>query len=100
MAILKKEDLFKAIQEKLTDSDDDLTLLENITDTINDMTAEPQEDWKARYEENDKQWRERYKARFAEPSTKQSVEEKSPAPEPVDNTPKSANITIDDLFKE
>ena len=99
MAILKKDELLQLVQSKLTDSDDDLTLLENITDTLNDMSREDQEDWKSRFEENDKQWRERYKARFSEPSAKQSVEEKVSAPEePAE--PKSANFTVDDLFKE
>lgn len=99
MAILKKEELLQLVQSKLTDSDDDLTLLENITDTINELSKEEQEDWKTKYEENDKQWRERYKARFSEPSTKQSVEEKVATPEPEDDTPKSAGITIEELFK-
>ena len=99
MAILKKEELLQAVQAKLTDSDDDLTLLENITDTINELSSNDNENWKSKYEENDKQWRERYKARFSEPSAKQSVEEKLTAPE-APAEPKSANFTVDDLFKE
>ena len=99
MAVLTKEELMKVIQEKLTDSDDDLTILENITDTINNYSDTNQEDWKTKYEENDKQWRERYKARFSEPSAKPSVEEKTPVPDPDPELPKSANYTVDDLFK-
>lgn len=99
MAILKKDELLQAVQAKLTDSDDDLTLLENITDTINELSSSENEDWKAKYEENDKQWRERYKARFAEPSAKQSVEEKVSSPEKEVDIPKSADITIDKLFE-
>lgn len=99
MAILTKEELLQAVQSKLTSDDDDLTLLENITDTLNQLASNESEDWKAKYEENDKQWRERYKARFSEPSPKQSVEEKVSTPEPEDDTPKSAGITIDELFK-
>ena len=100
MAVLTREELMRAIQAKLTDSDDDLTILENITDTINSMENTDNEDWKQKYEENDKQWRERYKARFAEPSPKQSVEEKVAIPDPEPQEPKSANFTIDDLFHD
>lgn len=99
MAILTKEELLKAVQEKLSSSDDDLVILENITDTINAFEVDKTEDWKAKYEENDKQWRERYKARFSEPSAKPSVEEKTPTPDEPEE-PKSANFTVDDLFKE
>ncbi len=99
MAILKKDELLQLFQSKLTDSDDDLTLLENITDTLNDMSREDTEDWKTKFEENDKQWRERYKARFSEPSARPSVEEKTPTPDEAEE-PKSANFTVDDLFKD
>lgn len=99
MAILKKDELLKAVQEKLTDTDDDLTLLENITDTMNSLSNEENENWKQKYEENDKQWRERYKARFAEPSAKPTVDEKQTEVEEVAE-PKYANATIADLFKE
>lgn len=99
MAILKKDELLQAVQAKLTSSDDDLTLLENITDTINELSARDNEDWKAKYEENDRAWRERYKARFSEPSAKQTVEEKVATPAKEDDIPKSADITIDKLFE-
>lgn len=100
MAVLTRDELMKILQEKLTSNDDDLTILENITDTINSMENTENEDWKTKYEENDKAWRERYKARFAEPSSKPSVEEKTPEPDPEPELPKSANYTIDDLFKD
>ena len=98
--VLTREQLIEAIQAKLTTDDSDLEILENITDTINSLSNQEQEDWKAKYEENDKAWREKYKARFSEPSQTQSVAEKTPVPDPEPKEPKSANFTIDDLFKE
>lgn len=98
--VLTKEKLIEAIQSKLGTEDSDLEILENITDTINSFTDTEQEDWKKKFEENDKAWREKYKARFSEPSPKQSVEEKTPEPDSAPAEPKSANYTIDDLFKE
>ncbi|MBO4780984.1 MAG: hypothetical protein J5522_01185 [Lachnospiraceae bacterium] len=99
MAILTKEELFKVIQGKLTDSDDDLTILENVTDTINSMENTENEDWKKKYEENEKAWRKRYYDRFSEPV--KPVEKDIHLPEPEeDDKPKSADFTIDDLFKD
>ena len=99
MAILTKQQLLEAVQGKLTDSDDDLTILENITDTLNSFENTENEDWKKKFEENDKTWRERYKARFSEP-TRTAPEVEQHLPEVEVNEPKSANITIDDLFKD
>lgn len=48
-------------------SDEALTLLEDITDTINDLDTKAKgdgTDWKLKYEENDKQWRDKYRDRF------------------------------------
>lgn len=98
--VLTREQLIEAIQSKLTTDDGDLEILENITDTINSLSNQEQEDWKTKYEENDKAWREKYKARFSEPSPTQSVKESTPTPEPEPQEPKSANFTIDDLFKD
>ena len=68
MAVRANEDLIAAIK-KITGedtSDDVITLLEDMQDTLNDYDtrlADPG-DWKSKYEENDKQWRQRYKDRF------------------------------------
>lgn len=83
MAVLSKEDLIakfnSAIGENL--SDENLSLLEDINDTFDSMSDS--EDWKSKYEENDKNWREKYKARFEgrteiEEDTKDEVETYTP----------------------
>lgn len=70
MAVRTKEEILNAVKTRLGDNADDesLSFLEDITDTLNDFEskagADSGEDWKAKYEENDKTWREKYKARF------------------------------------
>ena len=41
-------------------SDEAITLIEDITDSF----ATDEEDWKAKYEENDAMWRQKYRDRF------------------------------------
>lgn len=100
MAILTKDELLKAIQDKLTTSDDDLTILENITDTINSLSSKENEDWKKKFEDNDKAWRERYKARFSQPVEVPNSDPEPHLPDEGETLPKSANITIDELFTD
>lgn len=71
-------------------SDEALALIEDITDTYNDNNNE---NWKQKYEENDKAWRDRYRERFmsGDPSF-------DPDPEPEPEPPKQ--YKYEDLFKE
>lgn len=66
MAILSKEDLLAKYSAVIgeNNSDEALALLEDMSDTIDSMAEKIGEDWKSKFEENDKAWRERYKARF------------------------------------
>ena len=50
-------------------------------------------DWKTKYEENDKMWRERYTTRFF---SKEPEPDPKPEPEPEPEVKK----TFSDLFKE
>lgn len=62
--IVTTEQLLQQITDILGDRTDDesLSLLENASDTLNQYTDA--ENWKQKYEDNDKEWRERYKKRF------------------------------------
>lgn len=77
-------------------SDDSLSLIENVTDTFNDLytkaTNNKAEQWKNKYEENDKAWREKYKARFMTGGSEPPEQPEPPEP------PKKR--TFDSLFKE
>lgn len=96
MAILTSKDLLTRIKDRIGEdtSDEALTFIEDITDTINDYESRTQDNtsWKTKYEENDKSWREKYKARFF--STDPSEDD----PDPSDDDPKP--LSYDNLFKE
>ena len=99
-----KDELINALKEVIGDNNSDsaISLLEDVTDTFGDFEnklSDP-EDWKKKFEENDKMWRKKYTDRFSSPVNKtddnveveteneideENVEEKTP--------------TFDDLFK-
>ena len=92
MAVRPSEELLSAIKEIIGDdtSDEALTLIEDISDTINNKNSD-KEDWKKKYEENDTAWRQKYRERFFNPPAEnekyeEEIEEKS--------------LTYDELFKE
>lgn len=62
--IRTREELVSSLTAMFGDSatDEQLSLLEDVSDTV-DAGAENLE-WKAKYEENDSQWRSRYRDRF------------------------------------
>ena len=68
MAVLSKEDYLARIQGIIGEdtSDEAMSFIEDMTDTFDDYAnrTSDKEDWKTKYEENDKAWREKYKARF------------------------------------
>lgn len=88
MAVRTKEDLIANLTESFGEnlSDDNLALLEDVSDTIDSFRDA--EDWKSKYEENDASWRKRYKDRFEGKTNDSELE--------IENydTPK----TYDDLF--
>ena len=64
MAVKTSEEIMNYIKEKTKDdtSDETLQFVEDISDTLNDFETrtKDQVDWKQKYEDNDKQWREKY----------------------------------------
>lgn len=71
MCVLSREELLNKINTILGDNsttDDGLSLIEDITDTYNDLASKGNTDWEKRYNENDKAWREKYRARFMSPT--------------------------------
>lgn len=103
MAVLSHDDFMSAVKGLAGDNADDktLTMIENFTDTFNDLETRASDttDWKAKYEQNDNEWREKYKARFFEgeegtdPTTVMKNKEE-------DITDDDKDISFDDLFKE
>lgn len=103
MSVLSKADLLDKIKTRLGDdsSDDALALIEDVTDTFGDLETKAKgdgTDWKAKYEENDKAWRERYKSRFFDGAPEGGGNHSPVDPEPLepeDATPQ----TFDELFE-
>lgn len=93
MAVRTTEEILESIKTRVGDSteDADLEFLEDVTDTLSNLKSktESQEDWKTKYEENDKRWREKYRDRFFEKKEEQGEEKEETDP------PK----TFEDLFR-
>lgn len=93
MAVRTREELLDAVRTRIGDdtSDDALAFIEDMQDTLNNYENNNATDWKKKYEDNDKEWRTKYRDRFF----RGGVEEEDDTPDP---TPK--RLTFDDLFKE
>lgn len=63
MAKLSKDELIEKVKKYVGDRTDDETIeiIEDITDSIDTYAAD---EWKRKYEENDKMWRDKYVSRF------------------------------------
>lgn len=102
MAVKSKEEILEMVKTKLGEdtSDEAISLVEDIADTISDFETRLSDttDWKTKYEENDKGWREKYRNRFFNPDTKAEPvgagEPEVLEPEPETKSPK----TYDELF--
>lgn len=97
MAIKSREDLLKSLNTLIGDNptDENLAILEDVTDTLKDYeekTAD-QTDWKTTYEQNDAEWRKKYKERFLSGETIKDEQEE-------DVKKDSKPLTFDSLFKE
>lgn len=88
MAIKTRDELITSLNEIFKDntSDEAISIIEDVSDTLGSFAES--ENWKEKYEENDKEWRKKYKERFEnkEPDHKDEKEE----PE---------ILTYEDLFK-
>lgn len=98
--IKTKDELLTAVASLVEDTttDNAIAFLEDLEDTMNELEAKAVndgEDWEAKYQELDRDWRERYTARFF------NKEENDPLPDPEpeiieDDEPK----TFEELFIE
>lgn len=93
MAVRTTQEIIDALKSSFGESPDDtqLAMLEDVSDTFTDLNERSGEDWKTKYEENDKAWRKRYTDRFsgkADPEQDQGSDEPEPKP-----------LTYESLFK-
>lgn len=97
-----KDELLSDIKSLIGERDDDdaIQFLEDFSDTVDAFSDA--DEWRRRYEENDRGWRERYRARFFDGG---SVE---PAPTPgevverhdEDAEDESLEYTYEELFEK
>lgn len=94
MAVLTLPELITKIKAKIGEdtSDESIELLEDVTDTFNSNNGG--EDWKTKYEENDKEWRKKYIDRFSGSGADDQDEDGEEEEEEEEKT------TFEDLFKE
>lgn len=99
MAIRSKEELIKAINDRLgeTPTDEDLALLEDVTDSLDDLTqkASGSGEWEQKYKDLDKNWRDKYRARFLSGS---GDDDGNLNVDP-DDAPDEKPLTYESLFK-
>lgn len=103
MAVVNKDTIMERLRENFNDNDSDdvLGLLEDVTDTLNDYQSRLEEngDWKERYEQNDREWRQKYKDRFFNNEPEQDPEpDPDPEPEPDKDPEQATPITFEELF--
>lgn len=93
MAVLSFDELIAKIKAKIGEdtSDESIALLEDVTDTFN--ANNDGEDWKTKYEENDKEWRKKYIDRFSGSGDSDRDEEEEEEEE-------EEKTRFEDLFKE
>lgn len=97
MAIKSREELLKSLNTLIGDNstDENLAILEDVTDTLKDYESKTadQTDWKTKYEQNDADWRKKYRERF---TSGEEIKEKQKEDVEEDSKPR----TFDSLFKE
>ena len=96
MAVKTREEILAEVKARVGEQSDDETIefLEDVADTLSDLETNAKgdgTDWKAKYEENDAEWRKKYTERFY--SSDPNTDPESPKP---DDTPKPK--TFAELF--
>lgn len=102
MSVLNREEFFAKLNTLLSDdtSDESIAILEDMTDTYNDMERKANGDgvdWEAKYKELDESWKKRYRHRFFSGGSN-TAETSIVDDEQEEYTPES--VKIDDLFEE
>lgn len=99
MSVVSKESLLERIRDMTAsenaESDESISLLEDLSDTFEDLSSQVLQagDYKKKYEENDAEWRKRYRDRFFSAVEETTIKED----EKDDEVEKK---TFESLFKE
>lgn len=92
MAVKTIDEIMAKVRERIgeDDSDEAIEFIEDISDTLESFSNT--EDWKTKYEENDKKWREKYRDRFF--TSKEEVEE-----DEIEEPEEKEKKKFEDLFE-
>lgn len=93
MAKLSKDELIEKVRKYVGDRTDDesIEIIEDISDSIDSSDAD---EWKQKYKDNDKMWRDKYISRFVE-----KKEDEPDTPTEHEEEEKEYN-SFEDLFEE
>lgn len=96
MAVRTTEEIMTSLRERMGEdtTDEALEFIADVQDTLNAHDNSENENWKQKYEENDKEWRQKYRDRFfsGQPAKEEEFEDK-------DEDPRT-KYTYEKLFKE
>lgn len=95
MSVKTREELLNFYRDNIanSDSDNSVTFLEDLSDTLGDLESKSgsAEQWKDKYEENDKNWRKKYTDRFYSKDTEDNKENEEQSEE-------KQKLHFEDLF--
>lgn len=93
MAVKTVDEIMKKVRERIREKmivTEAIEFIEDISDTFESFSNT--EDWKTKYEENDKKWREKYRDRFF--TSKEEVEE-----DEIEEPEEKEKKKFEDLFE-
>lgn len=97
MSVKTREELLNFYRDNIanSDSDNSVTFLEDLSDTLGDLESKSgsAEQWKEKYEENDKNWRKKYTDRFYSNDNEDNEEQNN-----EDEQEEKQKLHFEDLF--
>lgn len=105
MAVRTRDEILASIRGYIGETPDDrgIAFIEDFTDTMNDYESRISggDDWKRKYEENDREWRQKYTDRFFSQDILESdLPPMSPGLIDDEKDEEKEPETYDDLFME
>lgn len=88
------QEIIKSLEDLVSDKEDEryISILEDVADSVTEDTSRAEADeWKAKYEESERSWKEKYRARFMEGTP-------DPEPSPETEIEVEVKTSFDDLF--
>lgn len=99
MSIKTKDEILSTLQSLLKEdtSDEAISILEDVTDTFDDLSSKTQNDgtdWEKKYHDLDTEWRQKYRDRFFNHSADDPEDDIETPDEPVEK------VKFEELFSQ